>query len=133
MKKNQINLLSFQPSVSIKRISQSFLSIIKDKISGLFLRSSLFLFNNRELIIIYESEDITRRKKGEYSYIHTYIPINKITKIKIEDNEDFINIRNLKISAGLNNFVFAFDSNTNVEIIKKNIEEKLQDSPLLNK
>jgi hypothetical protein len=119
----EIELVAYQPNIKIKQKNQSLIS----KILSLFsfkntLNSTVFVTNNKELIIV-EGESFVKTKKGKmFFYSHLYLPINQIEKINIINDPENAEIKHIIIKTKNQDYKFIIDdSNIGLKELARSI------------
>ncbi|MGN1031493.1 MAG: hypothetical protein ACI4PQ_07800 [Butyricicoccaceae bacterium] len=77
---------AFQPVVPIRRKNEKFAEAIWTKLQPPTLPSTLHLFNDHELLIIQRGKATRAKRKTEYSFDYTYLPLGKIEEIYLSES-----------------------------------------------
>jgi len=95
--KEDIHILDFQPKISTKKINPSFLEQLSYIFFKYELQASLYLTSGHDLLVFHRSNEVLRANIADYSHGLTIIPFSSIKGISVEDNEEYINMKNLVI------------------------------------
>jgi hypothetical protein len=96
----EIKLIEYQPFVELIRSTPTPKDRVKDLYSKPVLQDCMFLTNGKELIIINRNKEVKGKKEPDYSYKHTYTPLNLITDVNFKDEPELENCRRLTIVLG---------------------------------
>jgi hypothetical protein len=101
--------------MNTEKINKTFWDNIKYIFGKDELRGSLFLTNEKELIIIHRVKAIKRIKASDYSHGYTYIPFSQIKGVEIKENGKYIDVKDLVIETINNPIVFSIGNKEGFE------------------
>lgn len=125
LKKHEDNLkiISLQPSSKISYSDCSLLKRMYYRLRGNSLQSSLYLSNQKEIIILQRGKKLKAFRQTDYSYTYTYIPYNRIRRVKTEFGETTSEIEKVMIKTDKYTFDCLFMSDNHY---KRNLYNNLQ-------
>ncbi|MDA3845650.1 MAG: hypothetical protein PF505_03770 [Vallitaleaceae bacterium] len=113
--KEDLHILGMQPATKTKIINPT----LWEKFSSVFfkyiLRSSLFLTNGNDLIILHRQNTVSVSTSPDYSHASTIIPLSSIHSMSIEPNRRYTNINNLLIRIEPEPIVFKIGTKVDFE------------------
>ena len=104
-----IRICAIQRSISLEFKVGSFLERIQHFLSGNTLLNTLHLSTSQELIIFTRGKVFNKNKQKNYNYAITYIPLEKLCSIKIENYEKYSGLVVLNLKLSEKEFKFYFE------------------------
>lgn len=123
-RKEPVELLNYQYGREISPYKKSSLLKILPCNFKKALQDCIFSNSDRELIIISKVNNTRYSRLPDYSDMHTYIPFECIEDINIEENLEFLNLRNVTIHTDEHSVVFMIDEKLKIEEWVKIITKK---------
>lgn len=118
---DSMKVIAFQPFMKLERHNPSTLEVILQTHKKYELQDMAILTNGKELIVVNRNKEVKRTKDVDYSFRHTFIQFDDISKITLVDEPDMEHLRSLVIHVGDTKLSFkvsdAFDANALIDLI----------------
>lgn len=108
---NNLKILSLQPATKLNYMDCGFFKKMFHQLANSTLQSSLYLSNEKEIIMLTKGKKFKMFDRPDYSYTYTYIPYNRIKSVVLEPEESTSEVEKLIISTQHYAFDYFFISN----------------------
>ncbi|MCG8483924.1 MAG: hypothetical protein MJA31_11490 [Clostridia bacterium] len=123
---NNLKVISLQPTTKLSYKDSGFFKKVFHKLVRSTLPSSLYLSNQKEMIIITKGRKIRIFNRPDYSYTYTYIPYNQIQSAVLQPEESITEVEKFIISTKQYTFDYLFISNNDYKhSLSKNLRQAL--------
>lgn len=122
MTKENVKLVEYQPFVELEKGRATNVEKRKESFHDPVLQESLFMTNGRELAVLSRVKEVKDEQEVDYGYKYTYMPLELIRSITVEQDLEFQHLQDLKIAVGDGVVSFKVGGGFSVSLLKERLK-----------